>query len=222
MQNTWIVVPIISNDYDLTEFVNSLTISSAAPETYKKMVLNPATSLFDKVDEAHPYFGQNSESFLNRVIFINTKPGYTQYNGVVHLEDFNEINIYRYLNAGIDYAKSNGADSIILLNGALDIDPFIFHEAHKQFLNSGKKVINVCANAVILVSADYDLKFNDHFQIWFGDHEFYLKADELGEVAYADTNFWQLKYIIPQNITESFDDIVKMDEEKWNSRPSSN
>lgn len=216
MQNTWIVVPIISNDYDLSAFVNKLTSSYVCPETYTFLEHNPSTDQLEEKTYPHPYAGQNSENFSNRIIFINHKPGYTQYEGITNIEDFGEFNLYRGLNKGIEYAKSSGADSIVLLNGALDLDTFVINQGYKKLVESQKKVINVAANAIILISADCELRFDEQFQIWFADSDFYRVAMDLDEVEFADISFWYIKYLIQQNLVESFDDIVKLDEEKHN------
>jgi hypothetical protein len=44
MNNVWIVVPVISNDIDLTSYVNRLSGGYTAPETYEKTVFNPLKS----------------------------------------------------------------------------------------------------------------------------------------------------------------------------------
>lgn len=216
MNNTWIVVPVISNDTDLSSFVNKLAGQYVAPETYEKKVFNKETKKLETKNVSHPYSGQSGPNLFGRIIFVNKVAGYTEYNGVVHLEDFNDINIYRYWNTGFEYAVANGADSVILLNGVIDFDPFVIKEATDSFIATGKEVINLSDGAMLLVSAASDLRADEQFQIWFGDNDFYRRAEDV--LGYYRSDFSEMNYLFDHNNNEEFDTIVTSDQIKYNAK----
>lgn len=216
MNNAWIVVPVISNDVDLTSFVEKLSGGYVAPATYKNMILNQETRELEEQDIDHPYAGQTGPDFSDRIIFVNKIDGYTEYNGVVHLEDFADINIYRYWNTGFEHAKSNGADAIFLLNGVIDLDPFVLKNAYDDFVAQGKEVINVCDGAVLLLDADTDLRADEQFQIWFGDNDLYRRAEDV--LGYSRSDLLKLEYLISHANDQAFDAIVTSDEAKYSSK----
>jgi hypothetical protein len=216
MNNLWIVVPVISNDVDLTSYVNKLSGGYTAPETYEKTIFNSETQAFEKEDVAHPYAGQVSHDFSNKIIFVNKVDGYNEYEGVVHLEDFNEINIYRYWNTGLEHAFVNGADSVILTNGIFDFDPFIIKDAYDEFSNGDSEVINISDGAMLLVSESSNLRADEQFQIWFGDNDFYRRAEPV--LGYYRSEYSFGDYLIHTNSAESFDSIVASDEVKYNAK----
>ena len=146
MNNTWIVVPVILNDTDLSSFVDNLSGQYVAPETYEKKVFNQETKELETENVPHPYAGQTGPDFSDRIIFVNKVDGYTEHDGVVHLEDFNDINIYRYWNTGFEYAVANGADAVILTNGVFEFDPFVIKEAYDEF-SKGESEVTIASNA---------------------------------------------------------------------------
>jgi hypothetical protein len=216
MNNLWIVVPVISNGVDLASYVNKLSGGYTAPETYEKTIFNSETQAFEKEDVAHPYAGQASHDFSNKIIFVNKVDGYNEYDGVVHLEDFNEINIYRYWNTGLEHAFANGADSVILTNGIFDFDPFIIKDAYDEFYNGDSEVINISDGAMLLVSESSNLRADEQFQIWFGDNDFYRRAEPV--LGYYRSEYPFGDYLIHTNSTDSFDSIVASDEVKYNAK----
>lgn len=216
MNNTWIVVPVISNDVDLSSFVDSLSGGYTAPEFFEKMVFNQETQLLEKEEVSHPYFDQASPDFSNRVIFINKVAGYTKYDGVKHIEDFENINIYRYWNTGFEYAISNGADSVVLLNGVVDLDTFAIKDAYDVFVADGKEVVNIADGAMVLISATSSIRADEQFQIWFGDNDLYRTAENVSTVSRSE--FFQLNYLVDPKSIENFDSIVASDQAKYNAK----
>lgn len=216
MNNTWIVVPVISNDVDLSAFVDKLSGGYVAPETYEKKVFNQETQEIETVNEPHPYAGQAGPDFSNRIIFVNKVAGYAEHDGVVHLEDFGDISIYRYWNSGLDHAVANGADAVILTNGVIDFDPFIIKDAHDEFVSSGKEVINIADGAMLLVSAASSVRADEQFQIWFGDNDLYRTADSV--TGYSRSEYSGFNYIVDPNAVDSFNSIVASDEVKYNAK----
>lgn len=216
MNNTWIVVPVILNDTDLSSFVDKLSGQYVAPETYEKKVFNQETKELETENVPHPYAGQTGPDLSGRIIFVNKVDGYTEHDGVVHLEDFNDINIYRYWNTGFEYAVANGADAVILLNGVIDFDPFVIKDASDSFVATGKEVINLSDGAMLLVSAASELRADEQFQIWFGDNDFYRRAESV--LGQSRSDFSEMNYLFHHNNDEAFDAIVTSDQTKYNAK----
>jgi len=214
MNNTWIVVPVILNNSDLSSFVNKLSGQYVAPETYEKKIFNQETNELEIKNVPHPYAGQTGPNFSGRVIFVNKIAGYTEHDGVVHLEDFNDINIYRYWNTGFDYAVANGADAVILTNGVFEFDPFVIKEAYDEFFKGESEVINISDGAMLLVSASSNLRADEQFQIWFGDNDFYRRAEPV--LGHCRSEYLLGDYLINSSSIEFFDSIVASDEVKYN------
>ena len=216
MNNTWIVVPVILNDTDLSSFVDKLSGQYVAPETYEKKVFNQETKELETENVPHPYAGQTGPNLSGRIIFVNKVAGYTEYDGVVHLEDFDDINIYRYWNTGLEHAFANEADSVILTNGVFEFDPFVIKEAYDEFSKGELEVINISDGAMLLVSAASDLRADEQFQIWFGDNDFYRRAEPV--LGYSRSEYLWGDYLIDSSSIESFDSIVTSDQAKYNAK----
>ena len=216
MNNTWIVVPVISNTADLSAFVEKLSGGYIAPETYEKQIFNQETQQVETVNEPHPYAGQTGPDLSNKIIFVNKVAGYTEYSGVVHLEDFSDINIYRYWNTGFQHAVANGADSVVLLNGVIDIDPFIIKDAYDVLGETGKEVINMSDGAMLMISSASSLSADEQFQIWFGDNDLYRRAESV--LAHSHSPYSKLNYLVEQYAVDGFESIVASDEAKYNAK----
>jgi hypothetical protein len=216
MNNVWIVVPIISNNVDLSGFVEKFAGGYTAPEFYESEVFNQETREIEKKSIPHPHFGKSGLDFSNKIIFVNTKPSYTEYNNVVHLEDFDDISIYRAWNLGIDHAVSNGAEYVVLLNGVIDFDPFVIFDSYNAIIEQEKELVNIFDGAVMILSASSSLRPDNQFQIWFGDNDLYRRSESV--LGYSRSDYFRLDYLIEHNNDETFNSIVKSDESKYNAK----
>jgi hypothetical protein len=216
MNNTWIVVPVISNEEDLSSFVNKFSGGYTAPDTYQSQEFNQETQKTEKIEVPHPYAGQTAPNFSNKIIFVNKVDGYLTYDGVVHLEDFDDISIYRYWNTGIDYAVANGADSVVLLNGVIDFDPFAIKDSYDALNDQNKELVNISDGAAMIISGTSSLRADDQFQIWFGDNDLYRRAESV--LGYSRSEYFTLNYLIEHNNDETFNTIVKSDETKYSAK----
>lgn len=214
MQNTWLIMPIISNDVNLSELVKKLTGNFVAPNTYEKMVL--VDNNFVPVTTDHPFAGQ-SVDLSNKIVFINTKPGYTTYDGVLHIEDFGDFNIYRYLNSGINYAIEHGAEQIAIANGALDFDPTAIKMGYDAMISENVDLVDILGHALILLSSNLELRFDEQFKLWFGDNDFYRRAPEIRGSVNADFNPLPI-YLIDNQSIENWQEIAKEDELKYDAK----
>lgn len=216
MENTWIVVPVKDNKTDASEIVSNLTGGFVAPEKYEIKKLNPETKELETEEVDHPYFGETAPDFTNKIIFVNFEAEFATHNGVVHLADSGDVNIYRAWNTGLDYAVANGADSVVLVNSLTDFDPFIVVEAKAKLDESGAEIVNISDGGMLLVSGRSSIRADEQFRIWFGDNDLYkVNADK---VVRSVNVFGKLSHIEGWDGFEGFDEIVKADQEKYEAK----
>jgi hypothetical protein len=77
------------------------------------------------VGSRHKYLDQLVDilsDYKGRIVFVNNYSPYPVFDGVHHLEDFEEINIHRWWNRGIEFAKDNGAKYVAVINDDVVFD----------------------------------------------------------------------------------------------------
>lgn len=216
MSNIWIVVPVIKNDTDLSAFVNKLSGGYTAPEKYTRKAIDEETRSFVDKEFDHPHFGDTSPNFSGKIIFINKEESYQTFDGVTNIEDFGEINIYRYWNTGISHAISNGADAVVLVNGVVDFDPFIITDAYEKMVSENKEVANMSDGGMIMISSSCEDRMDEQFQIWYGDNDFYNRVAE--KTTYSKPSYTNFDYLFDHVQDETFASIVNSDEAKFNAK----
>jgi hypothetical protein len=217
MDNVWVVVPVKNNDLDLTDFVSKLTGGFIAPATYEKVSYEYQDGEMQEIVESlpHPYAGQTSLDLSGKIVFVNTKADYPTFDGITHLEDFEDINLYRYWNTGIDHAVNAGADAMLVLSNPIDFDPFLIGEAVAEL--EGKEIVNVADGAGFVIAGTSEIRLDEQFQIWFGDNDLYRRAQEV-ETTYrsAFSNWVELDpWVID---TPELQEIVNSDEAKYSAK----
>lgn len=176
MHNIWVVVPILSNDFDLTNIVDKLSGWYIAPDTFEVENILEDGSIGNE-NIPHPYAGQAGPNFSNKIVFINSIDNYKKYDGVVHIECFEEINISKFINIGIDYAISNGATHVFVLSTPANFDPFIISES---ILNCpDTELINISDGTAFILSSSSSLRIDESFRLWFWDNDFYRIAEDV-------------------------------------------
>jgi hypothetical protein len=124
------------------------------------------------------------KDFRDRIVFVNNKEGYTRYPGVHHIEDFDDINIYRWWNKGIDFAQSKGAKYVAILNDDLEFD-HTFIPSLFSFLIKNKLSIadtdrsNNGGGAAWMMDLSYNLRLDERFRWWYGDTELFDRAKKV-------------------------------------------
>jgi hypothetical protein len=142
---------------------------------------------------------ESTSAYHGRLVFVNNSPEYTRYSGVNHLEDFSDVNIYRWWNSGIRYAKERGAKYVVVLNDDLKFDdryvPSII-----DFLVTGSYAIVDTDNsgnnggAAWALDLGYNLWLNEGFKWWYGDTEIFDRARKMGKFAkFSYANFAHLE-----------------------------
>jgi hypothetical protein len=69
---------------------------------------------------------------------------------------------------------------------------------------------------MLLVSSSSSLRADEQFQIWFGDNDFYRRAEPV--LGYSRSEYLWGDYLIDSSSTESFDSIVASDQVKYNAK----
>jgi GT2 family glycosyltransferase len=122
--------------------------------------------------------------FNGRIVFVNNAPGYSIFDGVHHIEDFGDINIYRWWNKGIDFAEKNGARYVAILNDDLEFDKN-FLPSLLDFLIRNKLAIvdtdksNNNGGAAWIMDLYYGLRLDERFKWWYGDTEIFDRAKDM-------------------------------------------
>jgi hypothetical protein len=122
--------------------------------------------------------------FKDRIVFVNNVPGYKKFKGVHHLEDFGEINIYRWWNKGIDFAEKNGARYVAILNDDLEFDEeflpslFNFLVTNKLAIADTDKSDNG-GGAAWMMDLYYGMRLDERFRWWYGDTELFDRAKNM-------------------------------------------
>ena len=128
------------------------------------------------------------DNFKNRIVFVNNHIGYTEFDSVHHLEDFGEINIYRWWNKGILYAKSRGAKYVAVLNDDIDFDSSFIPQLYSHLIDKKMAIVDADntgngGGAAWIIDLSYGLLLNDHFRWWYGDTEIFDRAKQINKFA---------------------------------------
>jgi hypothetical protein len=216
MENTWIVIPVRDNELDLNDTLVKLNGTYICPEGYSGFEYNQETKEFAEAEKDHPHAFEVGPDFTNRIILIHLNDGYSAVAGTVQLEDFGPINIYRTWNKGIKHAFDNGADSVVLFNAVLDIDPFIISDSYDLMIEEDTEVVNISDGAVVMISAQSGIRADEQFRIWFGDNDLYRRAEGVSSTFRADwASVTQLDNI---EFDDEFKAIVAEDELKFQAK----
>lgn len=214
MSNTWIVVPVRSNDVDLTSFVENLRGGYIAPDMYESYAYDQEEAKMKNVLKPHPYAGQNGPNLTDKIIFVNMTSGYASYDGVINLESFGEINIPRLMNAGINYAFENGAENVLVLSNPCDFDTFIISDAISD--PDGKNIINISDGVAFIIKSASNVRLNEDLRVWFWAEDFYRTAVDYSS---CRPEYFSLTELIPLHInTEELDVITKEDHTKFSNK----
>jgi hypothetical protein len=136
--------------------------------------------------------GQYLEDIINnsgipreRIVIVNTVES-EPIDDVHNLWDLDKINIHRWWNKGINYAKERGAKYVAVLNDdlALEDNPL---NTIANAMEETKAAIgfpyphtgHICGYCYIL-NVETGLMPDESYRWWFGDNDLYLRAKNLG------------------------------------------
>lgn len=215
MNNVWIIAPVRDNSIDISGFIHVLTGGFTVPETYEKQKFNFQNNESKTETVLHPNFGKTVQDFTNKIVLVNTVDDYTKYDNVTHVEDFGDINIARWMNAGINTAVANGADKIVVLSNPCSFDVSALIEGLEEA--ESKEVVNMGDGVMFILDGSSEFRLDEQFKVWFWADDFFRRVVNVcGE---ARPDFMNLTEIIPYNV-ELEEDIAltKEDEAKYNAK----
>jgi hypothetical protein len=130
--------------------------------------------------------------YKDRIVFINNHKGYTTYENVHHLEDFEDINIHRWWNKGIDYAQKHGAKYVVVLNDDLDFDEDFVEGLYNFNYKNNYAVSNVASSpgAAWILDLKHNIRADENLKWWFGDRKIFKEAEQLGGVGSYSPNYF--------------------------------
>jgi GT2 family glycosyltransferase len=127
----------------------------------------------------------NSGIPRERIVIVNTDAN-KLLEGVHNLWDFDEVNIHRWWNKGIKFAKERGARYVAVLNDdlALEDNPL---NTIANAMEETKSAIgfpyphtgHICGYCYIL-NVETGLMPDESYRWWFGDNDLYLRAKKFG------------------------------------------
>jgi hypothetical protein len=127
----------------------------------------------------------NSGIPRERIVIVNTDAN-KLLEGVHNLWDFDEVNIHRWWNRGINFAKERGAKYVAVLNDdlALEDNPL---NTIANAMEETKSVIgfpyphtgHICGYCYIL-NVETGLMPDESYRWWFGDNDLYLRSKKFG------------------------------------------
>jgi hypothetical protein len=127
----------------------------------------------------------NSGIPRERIVIVHTVES-ESIDGVHNLWDLGEINIHRWWNRGINFAKEHGAKYVAVLNDDLVLEDNPLN-AIANAMEETKSAIgfpyphtgHICGYCYIL-NVETGLMPDENYRWWFGDNDLYLRAKKLG------------------------------------------
>jgi hypothetical protein len=127
-------------------------------------------------------------AFKDRIVFVNNNEGYTKFDSVHHIEDFEEVNIYRWWNKGILYAKNQGAKHVAVLNDDIDFDSTFIPQLYSHLVSNNLAIVDTDntgngGGVAWMMDLSFGLLLNEHFRWWYGDTEIFDRAKKIKKFA---------------------------------------
>lgn len=130
--------------------------------------------------------------YLNQIIFINNKENYSKFYGVNHIEDFDEINIHRWWNKGLDFAKSKGAEYVVIMNDDISFNKNLISSMIDKMVERKAEVCGIVNHAGVffIIKTDSNIRADENLRWWCGDGDIFRQALERRSLIwYLDNSF---------------------------------
>lgn len=122
----------------------------------------------------------------DRIVIVHTVES-EPIEGVHNLWDFDEVNIHRWWNRGINFAKERGARYVAVLNDDLALEDNPLNQiAHSMYQNDAvlgfpyPHTGHICGYCFVL-DLTYGIQPDESYRWWFGDNDLYLRASKIGK-----------------------------------------
>ena len=134
------------------------------------------------VGNRHKYLSYLLDTLIeykNKIVFINNKSPYPIFKGVYHIEDFEEINISRWWNAGIEFAKKHGADYVVVMNDDIEFNPSVIKKMVNEMIKGEYEVSSASGNigAFWIIDTTSEIRADENLRWWCGDGDIFRQAD---------------------------------------------
>jgi hypothetical protein len=145
------------------------------------------------VGSRHKYLEQLAnilDQYRDRIVFVNNYQPYPVFEGVHHLEDFEEINIHRWWNRGIEFAKSNGAKYVAVVNDDVLFDQSLIFDMVAAMEKGHYEVSSAMGNLGIfwIIDTASEIRADEDLRWWCGDGDIFRQAKIKGKLLNFDTN----------------------------------
>jgi hypothetical protein len=163
------------------------------------------------VGSRHKYLNQLVEilsDYKGRIVFVNNHKPYPVFDGVHHLEDFEEINIHRWWNSGIKFAKSNGAKYVAVINDDLLFDSSLISDMTTAMQKGDYEVSSAMGNLGVfwIIDTDSEIRADENLRWWCGDGDIFRQAKIKGKLLNFNTN---KLYHLEHNVQTSSSDFLR-------------
>lgn len=127
--------------------------------------------------------------YKDRIIFINNSQGYSTFDGVHHIEDFGPINIHRWWNLGIQYAKEMGAKYVAVINDDIIFNPSIILEMVEKMSDGVYEISSAMGNlgAFWIIDTNSEIRADENMRWWCGDGDIFRQAKISGKLLNYET-----------------------------------
>jgi hypothetical protein len=146
----------------------------------------------------------------DQIVIVNTVES-EPIEGVNNLYDLDEVNIQRWWNKGIKFAKDNGARYVAVLNDDLELSDDPLNKIAKA-MSRTKSLIgtpypftgNIPGYCWVL-DVESDIRPDENYRWWFGDNDLFLQAQ--GSVV---TVLCKVRHIEPNWQTSDSKELMKL------------
>jgi hypothetical protein len=130
------------------------------------------------------------DQYKERIVFVNNHEPYPFFDGVHHIEDFEEINIHRWWNRGIEFAKANGAKYVAVINDDVLFDASLISDMVTAMDKGNYEVSSAMGNLGIfwIIDTDSQIRADEDLKWWCGDGDIFRQAKIKNKLLNFNTN----------------------------------
>jgi hypothetical protein len=163
------------------------------------------------VGSRHKYLDQLIDilsEYKERIVFVNNHKPYPVFDGVHHIEDFEEINIHRWWNKGIEFAKSNGAEYVAVINDDIVFDSSLINDMVNAMVKGDYEVSSAMGNLGVfwIIKTSSPIRADESLRWWCGDGDIFREAKIKGKLLNYETN---KLYHLEHNVQTSSDEMLR-------------
>ena len=116
--------------------------------------------------------------YLGRIVIINNSENYSKFHGTHQIEDFDEINIHRWWNKGIDYAIKNGAEYIVIMNDDISFKKDLIERMINKMIDRNADVCGIAKHAGVMfaIKGSSEIRADENLRWWCGDGDIFRQA----------------------------------------------